>query len=81
MPERVFSRYSATVRGGPGQSEVTVDVIYYDDNEDGMGSYGETMIAFCTTWKDVAQVIRTGLKKLGYDGDPVSNVSPMVDLT
>jgi hypothetical protein len=70
-----------TVEAGPGRSEVSVDIVYYDVNEDVLGEWGETTIAFCTTWKDVAEVLRRGLQKMGQDRDPVHTVSPMVDLT
>jgi hypothetical protein len=81
MPERVFSWYTLTVRAGPGHVEVTADVVYYDTNNEPVGTYGESLIGFCTTWKDVAQVVRTGLAGQGLDTDPVVNVSPMVDLS
>ncbi len=81
MPEREFSRYTLTVKAGPGHCDVTVDVLYYDRSEELIGSYGETMIGFCTTWKDIAGVVRKGLTGLGYDTDPVHTVSPMVDLS
>jgi hypothetical protein len=60
---------------------VDVWVNYYDLDMDLLGTYGESMIAFATTWRDVAHVVRNGLEKLGYDQDPVHAVSPMVDLS
>jgi hypothetical protein len=81
MTERQFSHYTATVTGGPGRVAVDVDVEYYDLHDEPIGSYGASLIAFATTWKDVAVAVRHGLHDLGLDADPVSNVSPMVDLT
>jgi hypothetical protein len=81
MSERVFSHYTTTITGGPGRVAVDVDVEYYDIHDDPIGTYGAGCIAFATTWKDVAQIIRDGLRNLGLDVDPVHNVSPMVDLS
>jgi hypothetical protein len=81
MTERQFSHYVLTVTGGPGRVAVDVDVEYYDLNDEPIGSYGGSYIAFATTWKDVAVAVRHGLQDLGLDADPVTNVSPMVDLT
>jgi hypothetical protein len=81
MSEMEFSHYSVEVTGGPGHVSVDVLVHYFDLNDDLIGMYGEVLIAFATTWKDVALVIRHGLLDLGMDADPVRNVSPMVDLS
>jgi hypothetical protein len=81
MSGRELSHYTATVTAGPGHPEVILDVAYYDRVGDVIGQHGVTMIAFCATWKDIATVIREGLQKLQLDNDPVSNVSPMVDLS
>ncbi len=81
MPEREFSHYEAVVTAGPGRCAVDVVVRYWDLDDEPLGAYGEHMIAFCTTWKDAAEVIRKGLKLLGYDTDVMSHVSPMVDLS
>jgi hypothetical protein len=78
---REMSHYHLEVLAGPGLAEVTADVKYYDGHGEEIGQFGATMIAFATTWKDVAQVVREGEKVLGLDRDPVSNVSPMVDLS
>jgi len=79
--EREFGYYTATVTAGPMRADVQVDVVYYDDDEEEVGRYGEGLVAFATTWKDVALTVRTGLQKMRLDRDPVHNVSPMVDLT
>jgi hypothetical protein len=79
--ERELSHYYLQVKAGPGYPEVTADVVYYDPHGEEIGRFGATMIAFATTWKDVAQVIRTGERQLGLDRDPVHHVSPMVDLS
>jgi hypothetical protein len=81
MAERAFSHYELSLTAGPGRTCVDVDVIYIDIYDDQIGSYGESLIGFATTWKDIAGAIRTGMKKLGLDLDPVKNISPMVDLT
>jgi hypothetical protein len=81
MSDRIFSHYHANVSAGPGMVAIDVMVNYYDTNGEFMGNYGEHLIAFATTWKDVATVVRTGLRLLGLDEDPVRNVSPMVDLS
>jgi hypothetical protein len=81
MSDRQFSHHATTVLGGPGRVTVTVDITYYDTNGDVLGVYGEDLIGFATTWKDVAEAVRKGLGLLGLDHDPVHHVSPMVDLT
>lgn len=81
VSERQFGSYTLRVQAGPVMTGVDIDVKYYDVNGEEVGTYGESTIAFCTTWKDVAHVVRKGLDKLGMDDDPVSNVSPMVDLS
>lgn len=60
---------------------MTTFTSYIDTNEKLIGSYGESLIGFATTWKDVAEAVRKGLGDLGLDHDPVHHVSPMVDLT
>ncbi len=79
--DRKFGHYEIVLTAGPKFPNVTMDVEYFDDHSQVLGNYGCSMIAFATTWKDVAEEIRTGLKMLGLDQDPVSNVSPMVDLS
>jgi hypothetical protein len=81
MTERQFSHYHVAIEAGPGHVQVDVLVEYFDLHDELVGCYGEHLIAFATTWKDVAEVIRKGLKLLGLDVDPVHNVSPMVDLS
>jgi hypothetical protein len=80
MP-REFSHYHLTVTAGPGMVGVDTQITYYDLHGLEIGTYAEGTIAFATTWKDIARAIRKGLKGLGCDSDPVSNISPMVDLT
>jgi len=79
--ERKFSHHITQVAGGPGRTDVTTYTCYIDTNDELIGSYGESLIGFCTTWKDVAEAVRKGLDSLGLDHDPVRCVSPMVDLT
>ncbi len=81
MSEREFSYHRTVVTGGPGLAAVDVGVTYYDVDGEPIGEYGESLIGFATTWKDVAEAIRKGLGQLGLDKDPVHHVSPMVDLT
>jgi len=78
---REFCYYTMELRAGPASVDVVCDITYYDDHDQVIGSYGESMIAFATTWRDIALLIRTGLKAQGEDHHPVMNVSPMVDLT
>lgn len=78
---RELMYYEMVVRAGPGLPDASVDVTYFDTDGEVVGRYGQTTIAFATTWKDVAEVIRTGMKQLHLDRDPVHHVSPMVDLT
>jgi hypothetical protein len=77
----VFSYHETRVEAGPGRVTVEVVVSYFDTNDEPLGAYGESLIGFASTWKDVAEVVRKGLKLLGYDTDPVYHVSPMVDLS
>ena len=81
MTDRRFNHYTAQVTAGPGRVDVNVFVVYFDDAEEVIGSYCEGMIAFATTWKDVAQVVDKGMAYLGLDVDPRAAVSPMVDLS
>ncbi len=81
MPDRYLGHYELIIRAGPKFPEVVLDVEYVDEHGNEIGRYGETLIAFATTWKDVAIAIRTGLKRLDLDHDVVANVSPMVDLS
>jgi hypothetical protein len=78
---RAFGHYEAVVRAGPKFPEVVLEVEYFDNLGQEVGSYGEAMIGFACTWKDVAEAIRVGLRKLELDADPVRNISPMVDLS
>ncbi len=78
---RELGHYVLEVKAGPGREDVGTWVEYYDLDGVEIGRYGEVMIAFATTWKDVAEVIRKGEQLLGLDRDPVRNVSPMVDLS
>lgn len=79
--DRQFSHYAVEIIAGPAHDTVLVDCTYYDWHGEVLGKYGETMISFACTWRDVATVLRSGLAKIGYDADPVKHVSPMVDLT
>ncbi len=81
MTDRQLGHYELILRAGPICSEVVLDVEYLDMHGECIGTYGETLIAFATTWKDVASCIRTGLQRLDLDHDPVHHVSPMVDLS
>jgi hypothetical protein len=81
MPERQFSHYRATVVAGPAHPEVIVDVVYTDVHGEVIGIYGQTMVGFACTWRDVAEVVRDGLRSNRLDLDPCKSVSPMVDLT
>jgi hypothetical protein len=81
MSDRALGHYEAIVRAGPKFPEVVLEVEYFDTNGQEIGSYGEAMIGFACTWKDVATAIRVGLRKHGLDVDPVHHVSPMVDLS
>ncbi len=81
MPERVFDHYDLCVTAGPRMTTVDTFVSYFDDHGEVIGTYGESLIGFATTWRDVALVVRNGLRNLGYDQDPVRAISPMVDLT
>ncbi len=78
---RELGHYALEVKAGPGRTEVSAVVQYFDCDGEHIGAYGEAMIAFATTWKDIAEVVRKGQRLLGLDRDPVSNVSPMVDLS
>jgi hypothetical protein len=79
--DRALGHYEMILRAGPKFLEVVVDVEYFDTHGQTIGEYGEAMIGFACTWKDVAEAIRVGLKRLGLDQDPVHHVSPMVDLS
>ncbi len=81
MAERHLGHYELELRAGPKFPDVVIDVIYCDEYGEVVGTYGESFIAFATTWKDIAEAIRTGAKKLALDHDPVRNISPMVDLS
>jgi hypothetical protein len=81
MSERRLGHYQLVVRAGPAHTDVQADVEYFDQDREYVGHYGETMIAFATTWKDVAWLIRHGEQLLRLDRDPVPNPSPMVDLS
>lgn len=81
MAERRFSTYQTIITAGPGMAEVLVDTEYFDHHGEKIGQYGESMVAFCATWKDVAVSIRHGLALHQCDTDPVKHVSPMVDLS
>jgi hypothetical protein len=81
MSDRQLGHYELILRAGPIFPEVVLDVEYLDEHGQCIGTYGETLIAFATTWKDVAGSIRTGLQRLGLDQDPVHHISPMVDLS
>ncbi len=81
MTERQLGHYTMFLQAGPLGSNVTLDIVYYDTDGVEVGPYGETLVAFACTWKDVAETIRRGARGLRIDHDPVSNVSPMVDLS
>jgi hypothetical protein len=81
MSETPFSHYKATIEGGPGHVAIDVLVEYYNVEDEFVGQYGEHLIAFATTWRDVATVVRTGLHLFELDVDPLTNISPMVDLS
>ena len=81
MDERELTRYTLTLRAGPGLPDASVDIIYYDANDRCIGTYSETMSAFATTWKDVATVIQQGLHHHKCDVSHCATPSPMVDLT
>jgi hypothetical protein len=81
MAGRTFAYYQLEVRAGPASPNAVVDVEYFDTAGESLGTYGATGIAFAFTWKDVAEVVRTGLKSLRLDTDPCTSVSPMVDLS
>ncbi len=80
MP-RTFGHYEAIVRAGPQFPDVTIEIEYFDTHGEVIGTYGCSTIAFATTWKDVATIIRTGMRMHQIDTDPMTNVSPMVDLS
>jgi hypothetical protein len=81
MAEAEFSHYRLVAIGGPGWSTCSLNIEYWDSDEELIGSHGALLVGFCATWKDVAQEVRNGLKKLGLDADPLQHVSPMVDLS
>jgi hypothetical protein len=81
MAYRAFSHYTVRLSAGPMRDTVIITVEYYDDNDESIGGYNEQTIAFATTWKDVAVVIRRGLENLGYDYVVQNSISPMVDLS
>lgn len=81
MDDASFSYYEVLVRGGPGHAEVSADVTYYTAHGETIGWYGETLVAFAATWKDVAEVVRKGMRTYDLDNDPCHEISPMVDLT
>jgi hypothetical protein len=76
-----MTHYTATVVSGPTQPYTMLDVVYFDEFGEEIGRYGESMISFACTWRDIAAAIRTGLIRHGLDRDPVKATSPMVDLS
>jgi hypothetical protein len=76
-----FSHYRLTVSAGPAQAECLVDITYFGMDQEVIGTYEGLLMGFSATWKDVACEVRKGLRVHGLDADPVSHVSPMVDLS
>ncbi len=76
-----FHHYELTLRAGPSLAEASVEVTYVGQDGQVLGVAYDLAIAFAYTWKDVAFLIRKGLKDLALDEDPVREVSPMVDLS
>ena len=70
-----------SVKAGPGEDHISVDIDYYDVHGELIGRYGESLIGFAGTWRDVAIAIRHGLTSLGLDTQAHLAISPMVDLT
>ncbi len=81
MTDSTFSYYNLVVTAGPGHPDAMADVEYFDQEGRLLGTHGLSLIGFCSTWKDLAWEIRRGLQMLGLDSDPISTVSPMVDLS
>jgi len=81
MGQKRFSHYKLAVTAGPGFPECFADIRYYAVDGSLLGQHGVTLIGFCSTWKDMAEEVRNGLKLLNLDDDPVHVVSPMVDLS
>jgi hypothetical protein len=81
MAQRTFSHYTLELSSGPKLPSTDIWIEYYDDHGCSIGGHGQSLISFACTWKDIAHEVRKGLKLLGLDDDPCTNVSPMVDLT